>query len=187
MREVTILGRAGQGAITVASIMATAGFLDGWHILAFPHFGAERMGAPMNAFVRLDRKPIRLRSAIVLPDDLILLDPTLLAFHKGEVIRKGGIIYYPEPVAPEALLSAVEAEVVTLPAFELAEKYLGTPKWAGIPILGAYSAHNRIFGLHALKEAIFSRFTKKIAEENYQSAEAGYFWVSQQLMGRGKK
>ena len=68
MREIVIHARAGQGAITTATLLATAAFEEGRYALAFPHFGAERMGAPMNAFVRLSQAPVRLRSHIRHPD-----------------------------------------------------------------------------------------------------------------------
>jgi len=52
MKEIRIHARAGRGAITTAALLGTAAFKGGKYALAFPHFGAERMGAPMNAFVR---------------------------------------------------------------------------------------------------------------------------------------
>src|SRR3989338_2276842 len=67
MKEIRIHARAGQGAITTASILGYAYFLEGIFAYAFPHFGAARMGAPMNAFVRVDDKPVRLRSQIYEP------------------------------------------------------------------------------------------------------------------------
>ena len=63
MKEIRIHARAGQGAITTARILAMAAFEQGRYALAFPHFGAERMGAPMNAFVRLDDQKVGLAAA----------------------------------------------------------------------------------------------------------------------------
>ena len=54
MKEIRIHARAGQGAITTASLLGYAYFLKGMYPYAFPSFGAARMGAPMNAFVRVD-------------------------------------------------------------------------------------------------------------------------------------
>ena len=54
MKEVKIFARAGQGAITTAAILGEALFLEGKYAYAFPHFGAARMGAAMNAFLRFD-------------------------------------------------------------------------------------------------------------------------------------
>ena len=45
---------------------------------AFPSFGSERMGAPVQAFVRISDKPIRIRSQVYKPNYVIVQDPTLL-------------------------------------------------------------------------------------------------------------
>ena len=81
MREIKIYARAGQGAITTATILGQALFQKGKYAYAFPHFGAARMGAPMNAFVRVDDKPIRLRSQIYEPDYVMIVDSTLMRYY----------------------------------------------------------------------------------------------------------
>ena len=78
MKEIRIHARAGQGAITTAYILGEAYFIKGMYAFAFPHFGAARMGAPMNAFVRVDDKPVRIRSQIYEPDFVIVVDSTLM-------------------------------------------------------------------------------------------------------------
>ena len=78
MKEIRIHARAGQGAITTAALLGEAYFKEGKYPYAFPSFGAARMGAPMNAFVRVDSKPVRLRSQIYEPDYLIIADATLM-------------------------------------------------------------------------------------------------------------
>ena len=45
---------------------------------AFPAFGVERRGAPVQAFVRFSDRPIRLRSQVYEPDFVIVQDPTLI-------------------------------------------------------------------------------------------------------------
>jgi len=78
MKEVKIFARAGQGAITTAAILGESLFNQDIYSYAFPHFGAARMGAPMNAFIRFDDKPVRLRSQIYNPDYIIVVDPGLI-------------------------------------------------------------------------------------------------------------
>src|SRR3990170_1367648 len=79
MKEIRIHARAGQGAITAALLLASAAFLEGKYSLAFPHFGAERTGAPMNAYARISDAPIRLRTQVRRPDYVLVQDPTLIA------------------------------------------------------------------------------------------------------------
>ena len=109
MKEIRVHARAGQGAITTATIMANAAFEDGKHALTFPTFGAARMGAPMNAFVRIGDEPIRVRSQIYYPDYVLVQDPTLM---KGENVVAGlksdGLM-----IAPNSLLYFVQGHTDT--------------------------------------------------------------------------
>ncbi len=56
MIEIRFHGRGGQGAVIASKILAYAYFLEGKYSQAFPTFGAERRGAPVAAFVRVDDK-----------------------------------------------------------------------------------------------------------------------------------
>jgi 2-oxoacid:acceptor oxidoreductase gamma subunit (pyruvate/2-ketoisovalerate family) len=92
MKEIRIHARAGQGAITTANILGSAYFIKGIYACAFPHFGAARMGAPMNAFVRVDTKPVRKRSQIYEPDCVIIVDSSLMrAFNCLAGLKDDGI------------------------------------------------------------------------------------------------
>ena len=78
MIEIRFHGRGGQGAVIGSKILAQAIFSEGKFVQAFPSFGVERRGAPVEAFVRVDDKRIDLRSQIYTPDHLVILDHTLL-------------------------------------------------------------------------------------------------------------
>ncbi|NPB02837.1 MAG: pyruvate ferredoxin oxidoreductase, partial [Thermotogae bacterium] len=79
MIEIRIHGRGGQGAVVASEILARAFFKEGKYIQAFPHFGVERRGAPVAAFVRVgDPGSLFVRTNIYEPDHVIVLDPTLL-------------------------------------------------------------------------------------------------------------
>ena len=78
MRELRIHGRGGQGAVIASKVLAVALFREGRWVQSFPAFGVERRGAPVTAFLRVADAPIRLRCEITAPDDLIVLDPTLV-------------------------------------------------------------------------------------------------------------
>ena len=49
----------------------------GKKVQAFPVFGAERRGAPVAAFARLDDQKIRIHCEVYEPDYVIVLDPVL--------------------------------------------------------------------------------------------------------------
>ena len=71
-------GRGGQGMKTASRIVGSAALLDGLEAQDSPVYGAERRGAPMSAFVRIGRRPIRERGGILAPHLVVVADDTLL-------------------------------------------------------------------------------------------------------------
>jgi pyruvate ferredoxin oxidoreductase gamma subunit/2-oxoisovalerate ferredoxin oxidoreductase gamma subunit len=78
MKEIRIHGRGGQGCVTAGLIIAEALFESGKWAQTFPIFGVERRGAPVAAFVRVGDDPILQRYNVYKPDEIIVLDPTLM-------------------------------------------------------------------------------------------------------------
>jgi pyruvate ferredoxin oxidoreductase gamma subunit len=78
MYEIRIHSRGGQGGVTAARLIAMAAFRDGKHATATPFYGAERRGAPIIAFARIDDDPIRIYSQVQNPDLVVVLDRTLV-------------------------------------------------------------------------------------------------------------
>ena len=68
MREITFFGRGGQGAVVASEILTDAYFRQGYQVQSFPSFGVERRGAPVTAFLRIDKEFIHLRSMIYQAD-----------------------------------------------------------------------------------------------------------------------
>ena len=78
MIEVRWHGRGGQGAKTAALLFAEAVLATGKYIQAFPEYGPERMGAPVQSFNRISETPISIHSGITNPNFVVILDPTLM-------------------------------------------------------------------------------------------------------------
>ncbi len=78
MKEITFYGRGGQGAVVASEILAEAYFREGYQVQSFPSFGVERRGAPVTAFLRIDREFIYLRSMIYKADTGIVLAPDIV-------------------------------------------------------------------------------------------------------------
>jgi len=76
--EIRWHGRGGQGAKTAALLFADAAIGEGKFIQAFPEYGPERMGAPVQAFDRLSDRPITVHAAVTSPDIVVVLDSTLM-------------------------------------------------------------------------------------------------------------
>jgi pyruvate ferredoxin oxidoreductase gamma subunit len=71
-------GRGGQGIKTASQILGTAAYNAGFQAQDFPLYGAERRGAPIVAYARINQDPILERGAILYPDILLIGDETLL-------------------------------------------------------------------------------------------------------------
>lgn len=173
MKEIRIHARAGQGAITTAQILGTAAFMRGMYAYAFPTFGAARMGAPMNAFVRVDDKPIRLRCQVYEPDYVMVVDPTLIwGFDVFAGIKLGGIAVVTH--RDEVEVPKVEGvKVYEIPAEDIARETIGRPL-GNTALLGAFVAATKLVDIDALCEAIMQRFGGAVGEKNVEAARRGY-------------
>ncbi len=76
--EIRWHGRGGQGAKTAALLLADVAFATGAYVQGFPEYGPERMGAPITAYNRISRNPIRVHSNIYEPDLVMVMDESLL-------------------------------------------------------------------------------------------------------------
>lgn len=188
MREIRIHARAGQGAITTARILAMAAFEQGKYALAFPHFGAERMGAPMNAFVRLDDRKIQLRTRVHEPDYLLVVDSSLAAVEEFGVfqgLKPGGAAIVNYSKDPSQIAARTEARVLAVPASEIALAVLGQDR-ANVPLLGAFAAATGEVELAALEKAIVQNFGEgPVARKNVESVRRAYELVAAQAMSAG--
>jgi 2-oxoacid:acceptor oxidoreductase gamma subunit (pyruvate/2-ketoisovalerate family) len=92
MMEITICGRGGQGGVTLAKIIASAYFLKGKYVQAFGVYAAERSGAPLQAFVRVDDEEITNHNQVQNPDHIVILDRTLIAPGMDANLKPGGTI-----------------------------------------------------------------------------------------------
>lgn len=91
MYEVRIHSRGGQGGVTAARLLADAAFRGGKYATASPFYGAERRGAPVVSFVRIDERPIRIYSQIQHPDIVVVLDTSIMeAVDIFQGLKKGG-------------------------------------------------------------------------------------------------
>ena len=128
MIEIRIHGRGGQGNVAAAELLSIAAFKDGKFAQAFPSFGAERIGAPVQAFVRIDDKKIRTREEVRTPDYLIVQDSFLIgAVPVLDGIKPDGLILVNSDENPEDLNIKTTATVETIPATEIALEIIGRP------------------------------------------------------------
>jgi 2-oxoacid:acceptor oxidoreductase gamma subunit (pyruvate/2-ketoisovalerate family) len=78
MQEIRFHGRGGQGTVVASILLAKAFFSAGYWVQTFPVFGVERRGAPVEAYLRLDKEKILIRSNVYTPDHVVVQDVKLL-------------------------------------------------------------------------------------------------------------
>jgi len=175
MHQIRFHGRGGQGVVTSAELLSTAAFLDGRHAQAFPMFGSERTGAPIQAFCRVGDAPIRAHEPIVRPDVLIVQDATLL--HHVDLftgLAADGLVLINSPRHAAGLgLADLAADVRTVPASAIATEHLGR-SMPGTALLGALAAATSLVSRASLVSAVRMRFTGAVADGNVQAIDDGW-------------
>jgi 2-oxoacid:acceptor oxidoreductase gamma subunit (pyruvate/2-ketoisovalerate family) len=180
VRELRIHGRGGQGAVVASKFLAVALFREGKWVQSFPAFGVERRGAPVTAFLRVAESPILLRCEITAPDDLIVLDPTLVeAVDVTTGLKPGGTILINSPRNPESYTNLIDRfQVATVDASAIATRHgIGskTQPIVNTAIVGAFAAYTGLVGLESVCAAIeeeVSRYTAANIEAAREAAEA---------------
>lgn len=173
LRELRIHGRGGQGSVTAAELIAVAAFEGGVFSQAFPAFGVERRGAPVQAFVRFDDRKIRLRSQIYEPDYIIVQDSTLIKdVNVFSGVKKGGIVIVNTEKAPDFKVPE-GVKLITIDATSIALKVLGLPI-TNTSLMGAFAAATGEIKFDALKNALTRRFPKELADKNIEAARQAF-------------
>ena len=179
MKEIRIHGRGGQGSLLLAQFLAIAAFKDGKYSQAFPFLGGggDRKGKPIQAFCRLDNRPIRIRSKVHHPDYVIVQDATIL----GEVevaagLREGGVILIntEEELPPMDVGQSVR--VVAIPATRIAQEILGRPI-GNTALLGAFAAVTGELSMEAVSQAVGERLGGQLGKRNVEVARRTYDMV----------
>ncbi len=177
MIEIRFHGRGGQGAVIASKILAYAYFLDGKHSQAFPTFGAERRGAPVMAFVRVDDAFINDRSPVAHPDYVMVMAGKLaetVDVTMG-IAENGTVIINSEKPASEYAFEN-KCRVVTFDVNSIALKHgLGTRIMPIInaPLLGVFAKVTGEVSLESLQKAI-PRFVPVKIEKNIEALTEAY-------------
>jgi pyruvate ferredoxin oxidoreductase gamma subunit/2-oxoisovalerate ferredoxin oxidoreductase gamma subunit len=176
MRELRFHGRGGQGTVVASKLLAVALFREGRQVQSFPAFGVERRGAPVTAFLRLSDAPILLRCEITQPDDLVILDATLIgAIDVTAGLKPGGSILINAERPPDAYPDLLRRfRVATVDASAIAQRFgLGskTQPIVNTAILGALAVATELVTLDSVCEAIREEVPHK-PEANMHAARA---------------
>ncbi|MCP4752730.1 MAG: pyruvate ferredoxin oxidoreductase [Proteobacteria bacterium] len=177
MIEIRIHGRGGQGAVIASKILAVAMFDEGKTVQAFPRFGVERRGAPVEAFLRLDDGKILIRSEVETPDHVIVLDSTLIEAVNIEAgLAEGGWIIVNTEKEPREFPALNKFRVVSVDAGRIAVELRlgsGSAPIVNTAICGAFAAATGLVKIESVCDAIRAEVPIK-AEDNAQAARVAF-------------
>jgi 2-oxoacid:acceptor oxidoreductase gamma subunit (pyruvate/2-ketoisovalerate family) len=184
MVEIRFHGRGGQGTVVATILLAKAFFEAGYFVQSFPLFGVERRGAPVEAYLRINSRSVRVRTNVYTPDHVVVLDQTLIqGIDVTQGLKPEGWILLNVPGGPPQKERFSGYRLAFVDATRIALKHqLGsrTHPIVNTAIMGALA---RVLGMPPM-EAIAMAIEEEIAErreENIQAARDAYDQV--QLVG----
>ncbi len=165
--ELRIHARAGQGAETTAQMIAETAFRCGRFVQAFPSYGPERTGAPMQTFVRISSAPIKIHSLVYRPQTVMVIDASLL---KSENVvaglnDNGWLVVNDNRSAGEIkTLLGFRGRAATIDASPIARAALGK-NLPNMAVLAAAVRAINFIDATVLKKVVGDFFTKKYNAE----------------------
>ncbi|MGD8563232.1 MAG: 2-oxoacid:acceptor oxidoreductase family protein [Desulfarculaceae bacterium] len=160
-----------------SKILADAYFRRGLHVQAFPAFGMERRGAPVAAFVRAGREPVRHRGEIIDPNAVIVLDKAILDMvdvAKGLV--SDGAILLNHTLAPPQLDLVGVVKLATVDATGIAVRHgIGTSlaPIVNTVILGAFARLDPDLDKKSILDAVSEGVPSKV-QQNLDAAQEAF-------------
>jgi len=174
--EIRWHGRGGQGAVTSAELVARAAINEGKYAQAFPAFGAERRGAPVLAFVRIDSKrPIWVRAEVTEPDVVLVLDPGLLrVVNVTSGLKASGVLVVNTPKEPKDIVKefGLGCSLATVDATRIAREQLGVPI-VNTAMIGALLKATGVVDFDSMLEPLRERFGR-LAERNISAMQRAF-------------
>jgi 2-oxoacid:acceptor oxidoreductase gamma subunit (pyruvate/2-ketoisovalerate family)/2-oxoacid:acceptor oxidoreductase delta subunit (pyruvate/2-ketoisovalerate family) len=161
-----------------AQALASAAFQEGGYATAFPFFGAERRGAPVLAFTRIDNKRIYRKTQVYEPDIVVVLDEGLVeTVNVVEGLKKGGMVIVNSAKKPGEIDVGVDVKLATVDATSVALEVLKQPA-TNSAILGAIAKATGLVKIESVEKGIMQvfgdRLGPKVGEINGKAARAAY-------------
>lgn len=179
MIEIRFHGRGGQGAVIACNIVAKTAMNEGKFVQSFPLFGAERRGAAVQAFLRVDTRYIYARDVVETPLYVVVLDEKLIktnTVRADKGLQSGGGILINSKDEPGRFDFPPQFSVATVDASNIALKNgLGTLQApiVNTAMLGAFVRFTNLVNLDNLFQAIAAEIADR-REANIAAAKEAY-------------
>lgn len=172
MLEIRVQGRGGQGAQLAGDVLAETFFEDGKWVQAFSSYGGAIRGTPVLTAIRVDDKPIRLRTNVGHPDVIVCFDPSLMGPALLEGATENTVVLINSTKPPEAFAHLGNYNFATIDAVAVATKN-GMGRIVNSAILGAFARVTGHPDIDVLAATVERKSPVKKAQ-NVQSARDGY-------------
>lgn len=178
--EISMHCRGGQTCITASQLLAKMAFETGFKdTIAIPIIGAERRGAPIQAFTKVSRnKAIKTYDSVVNPDYLLLFDtsllnmPTITATVKECTLL---IVNSPDPIDTTNLPKGIKIFIVDATGICIKRAFMhSSGPILNIPMLGAFGKVSGYYDLEIMEKVIKKEFGEGKIEKNMSVAKDAY-------------
>jgi pyruvate ferredoxin oxidoreductase gamma subunit len=178
VQEVRFHGRAGQGILTASRLFAQAAIMDGKYAQAFPDFGPERLGAPVQAFARIDDQPIEIRSQVYSPNAVAVFEHSLLAkvpVTRGMISEGQLVVNSKDESSSEVrkMGNDVGVQAFVVDADRIAIDLIGSRTVSTI-MLGALAGAAGFVSADSLESSVRERFHGNMSDVNAKMIRMGF-------------
>jgi len=184
--NIKIGGQAGQGLVSVGTILLRAATQEGWHLFAHQDYESRIRGGHNFFQIRLADQPVASWEDDI--DILVALDETTVTQELGEVKPDGVVIYDPDVLGDAAKELVTKENCIGLPFARMAEE-LGQPRiMANAVAAGAVWAllSEEITVLHETLALMFADKGEAVVAGNQQVASHGFERVRGLLGARSR-
>ncbi|MFX1493520.1 MAG: 2-oxoacid:acceptor oxidoreductase family protein [Promethearchaeota archaeon] len=178
--EITFHGRGGQTAITASQLLAELAYEKGFKdAIAIPIIGAERRGAPIQAFTKLSKdKPIKTYDSVVNPHFILVFDTSLLDIPRVQDTIKDGVTlianskntFDTSKFGKQIKLYIIDATGICI---KRGFMHASGPI-LNIPMLGAFGKITGYYNLEIMEKVIKKQFGVERLDKNMSVAKDAY-------------
>ena len=174
MKEIRWHGRGGQGAVLGGRVLAASFIKEGKSAVALPKFGAERRGAPVESYNKVDDTPIREKTQVYHPDCLIVIDPRLMrSVDVFYGLKEDGILVL-DTSEPKTKKYHKNLRIIgTVDATKIALEEIGR-QITNICMLGAFARTTGWVQLDSILSSLEEYFAGTALQKNIRCAQRGY-------------
>jgi pyruvate ferredoxin oxidoreductase gamma subunit len=178
--EISMHCRGGQTCITASQLLAEMAFEEDFKdTIAIPIIGAERRGAPIQAFTKVSKvKPIKTYDSVVNPDYILMFDTSLLDIPTIKSSIKEGvnlIINTADPIDTSDLPDKINIFIVDATGICIKRNFMhASGPILNIPMLGAFGKITGYYNLVTMEKVIKKQFGESRLEKNMSVAKDAF-------------